>query len=81
MNWMDRFLVNRAISYVEGKMGKGWKGKAGAIGVMLGAIAAAFADVNAGTMNAERAIGYFTAFSAGFSAFGIRAALPTSPVT
>lgn len=81
MTWLDKLKLAVAIRYAEDRMGRsGWKGKTGAVGVMLGALAALFVDFSAGTLSTEKAIAYFTAFSAGLSAFGIRSALtPAQP--
>lgn len=72
MNWLERKAVNLWLARMEAKMGSGWKGRAGAAGVALGAIAAALADVANGTLTAEKGIAYWTAIMGALSLFGIR---------
>jgi hypothetical protein len=76
MNWLEEKMGNLVLARMGAKMGSGWKGKAGAVGVGLGAIAAAITELAGGTITIEKAVGYWTAIMGALSLFGIRDALP-----
>lgn len=78
MTFFERLALKVALGRLESKMGTNWKGKAGAIAVMLGALAAAANDLAQGHVSAEKMIAYWTTFAGGLAAFGIRQAMGDS---
>lgn len=76
MNILERWALGLALNRLEARMGAGWKGKAGGLGLILAGVAGLLNDFAAGTITAEKAIAYFGMCAAGLGVFGIRAALP-----
>lgn len=83
MNWFERQALRYVLRRLEGMMGTGWKGRLGAIGVILGALAGLATAYGSGTLSLEQVIAAFTVASGGLSAFGIRQAIgtPAPPTT
>ena len=73
MNWIVRKLLERKVNTMN--LGNNWKGKAGGVGAMLTALASLVNDVSNGAFSMEKTMGYFSLFSLGLAAFGIRSAI------
>ena len=75
MNFAERWFINRALGRMEEAMGSGWKGRLGAIGTALAAVAALLVSFSQGSLDVETAIKAFGTISAALSLFGIRQAI------